>query len=98
MRSGLPPDCGRFIKARRRSLRPRRGRRTAAVPGWAGAVSNHSAEIDPAALARVAIDKAVRSRSPQQRLQPGRYTVVLEPAAVAELLGFCSAPGRAHGG
>ncbi len=55
--------------------------------GWAGAVSNHSVEIDPAALARVAIDKAVRSRRPQ-RLPPGRYTVVLEPAAVAELLSF----------
>lgn len=55
--------------------------------GWAGAVSNHSAELDPAVLARVAIDKAVRSRRPQ-RLEPGRYTVVLEPAAVADLLGF----------
>lgn len=55
--------------------------------GWAGAVTSHSAELEPAALARVAIDKAVRSRRPQ-RLAPGRYTVVLEPAAVAELLGF----------
>lgn len=55
--------------------------------GWAGAVASHSGELDPAALAKVAIDKAVRSRRPQ-RLEAGRYTVILEPAAVGELLGF----------
>jgi predicted Zn-dependent protease len=33
------------------------------------------------------VDKAARSRAPR-RLDPGRYTVVLEPAAVAELLRF----------
>ncbi|HXQ21157.1 MAG TPA: TldD/PmbA family protein [Candidatus Acidoferrales bacterium] len=55
--------------------------------GWAGALAQRAAEIDAAALTRVAVDKAVRSARPR-RLDPGRYTVVLEPAAVGTLLGF----------
>lgn len=55
--------------------------------GWAGAISHRSAEIDAVNLAKVAIDKAVRSQRPRP-LEPGHYTVVLEPAAVADLLAF----------
>ncbi|HEX2568420.1 MAG TPA: TldD/PmbA family protein [Polyangia bacterium] len=55
--------------------------------GWAGAVADRLADIDPRRVAATAIDKAVRSAKPR-RLEPGRYTVVLEPAAVADLLGF----------
>ncbi|HSK03504.1 MAG TPA: metallopeptidase TldD-related protein, partial [Kofleriaceae bacterium] len=55
--------------------------------GWAGTASNRAADVDAAALAKVAVDKAMRSARPA-RLDPGRYTVVLEPAAVAGLLGF----------
>lgn len=55
--------------------------------GWAGAEEVAARAIDACALAKVAIDKATRSRSPRA-LEPGRYDVVLEPAAVAELLGF----------
>jgi len=55
--------------------------------GWAGAESTSAAEIDGGALARVAADRAERSRG-ATRLDPGRYTVVLEPAAVADLLSF----------
>ncbi|HET6334008.1 MAG TPA: TldD/PmbA family protein [Polyangiales bacterium] len=54
--------------------------------GWAGSHSNRWADLDVAAYASTAIDKAVKARAPR-RLDPGRYTVVLEPAAVAELLG-----------
>ncbi len=52
--------------------------------GWSSASSNRIAEIDAAALAKVAVDKALNSAKPR-RLEPGRYTVVLEPAAVADL-------------
>jgi predicted Zn-dependent protease len=38
-------------------------------------------------VARTAIDKAIRSRSPQA-LGPGEYTVVLEPMAVGDLMNF----------
>jgi len=55
--------------------------------GWAGASSNRVADLDAPALAKIAVDKAVRSAKPT-KLDPGRYTVVLEPAAVADLLGF----------
>lgn len=55
--------------------------------GWAGAFSNRAADLDPTALARVAVHKAVRSARPR-RLEPGRYTVVLEPACVGALLWF----------
>jgi predicted Zn-dependent protease len=55
--------------------------------GWAGAASHRAADLDPGALAKTAIDKGVRSAKPT-RLDPGRYTVVLEPEAVAGLLGF----------
>jgi predicted Zn-dependent protease len=57
--------------------------------GWAGTSSNRIADIDAGALAKIAVDKAVRSAKPV-RLPPDRYTVVLEPAAVAGLLAFLS--------
>ncbi len=43
--------------------------------------------VDPAAIGRRAADKAVASRAPGD-LEPGRYPVVLEPAAVSTLVGF----------
>jgi predicted Zn-dependent protease len=55
--------------------------------GWAGTASERAGAFDPAALAGVAIDKATRSAKPRP-LPPGRYTVVLEPEAVADLLGY----------
>ena len=54
--------------------------------GWAGVASDRAADLDAPALAKAAADKAVTSQHPR-RLEPGRYTVVLEPAAVASLLG-----------
>jgi predicted Zn-dependent protease len=42
-------------------------------------------QLDAAEVGRRAADKAIRSREPQA-LEPGLYTVVLEPQAVADLL------------
>lgn len=53
--------------------------------GWASGESHRSADLDPDAIAARAAAKAARSRDPQ-RWEPGAYTVVLEPAAVADLL------------
>ena len=50
--------------------------------GWASTGSRSLADIDGAAVSRVAIDKAVLSQKPRD-LSRGEYTVVLEPAAVA---------------
>lgn len=62
---------------------------TASGPDSCGWVSNSHRSFDDLRildLARVAIVKAQRSRNPRE-LPPGRYTVILEPAAVAGLLG-----------
>jgi predicted Zn-dependent protease len=53
--------------------------------GWAGAASHDFSRLDPEALAARAIEKAQRSRNPVA-VEPGRYTVVLEPTAVANLV------------
>ena len=54
--------------------------------GWAKASAVDRSALDVAALARKASDKAKHSRNPRE-LAPGRYTVVLEPAAVLDLVG-----------
>ncbi|MEO7647030.1 MAG: TldD/PmbA family protein, partial [Gemmatimonadaceae bacterium] len=53
--------------------------------GWAGASHDEWSQVDAATLGARAIDKAVRSRSPVA-VEPGRYTVILEPTAVANLV------------
>jgi predicted Zn-dependent protease len=56
--------------------------------GWAGSAHNDWDRITPpATLADRAIRKAVQSRGPVA-LEPGRYTVLLEPTAVGNLLGL----------
>jgi len=54
--------------------------------GWAKASAVSHAAIDPVALARGASEKARLSSDPQE-IAPGRYTVILEPAAVLDLVG-----------
>ncbi len=53
--------------------------------GWAGADEHDWARVDPAALGARAIEKARRSMNPVA-IEPGRYTVILEPTAVANLV------------
>jgi PmbA protein len=54
--------------------------------GWAKATAADLDGVKPAALARIAADKARHSADPTE-LPPGEYTVVLEPAAVLDLVG-----------
>ncbi len=54
--------------------------------GWAKASACDRGNLDPAALARQAARKAAGSREPAET-PPGRYTVILEPAAVLDLVG-----------
>ena len=53
--------------------------------GWAGDASNDWSTIDAAKLAERAIDKAKRSVNPVA-IEPGRYTVILEPTAVGNMV------------
>jgi predicted Zn-dependent protease len=55
--------------------------------GWAKANAPDIAALDPVTLAQRAAVKSVQSRTPRE-LAPGRYTVILEPAAVLDLVGF----------
>ena len=55
--------------------------------GWAKASSANIRNLDPHALALRASEKAANSRAPRE-LPPGRYTTILEPAAVLDLVGF----------
>ena len=55
--------------------------------GWQKANSPDVKKVDPVDLAEVAAKKAMDSRAPQE-LAPGKYTVILEPAAVLDLVGF----------
>jgi predicted Zn-dependent protease len=54
---------------------------------WAKANSADTRQFDPLALATTASEKAERAQNPIE-LAPGRYTVILEPAAVLDLVGF----------
>jgi predicted Zn-dependent protease len=53
--------------------------------GWASAGARDWSAIDPAAIGRIAAQKAVASRNPQA-IEPGMYTAVLEPQAVTDLV------------
>ncbi|MDN4056368.1 TldD/PmbA family protein [Massilia sp. YIM B02763] len=55
--------------------------------GWVKRSATDAARFDPREAADVAIEKALRSVE-AKALEPGRYTVILEPAATSELLGF----------
>lgn len=55
--------------------------------GWAGREAWRASDLDDASLSRTAIDKARASTKPRL-LAPGKYTVILEPQAVQEMLEF----------
>lgn len=55
--------------------------------GWQKANSPDVANVDPLALAEVAAQKAIDSAHPHE-IPPGKYTVILEPAAVLDVVGF----------
>jgi predicted Zn-dependent protease len=53
--------------------------------GWAGVDWPAWSKINPAELGKIALDKCLRSRNPV-RVEPGRYTTILEPQAVFDLV------------
>lgn len=55
--------------------------------GWQKANSPDVANLDPLRLAEVAAQKAVDSAHPRE-VPAGKYTVILEPAAVLDIVGF----------
>jgi predicted Zn-dependent protease len=55
--------------------------------GWASKSFNELRLLQPGALAQTAIEKAALAKNPSG-IEPGKYTVILEPAALADLLVF----------
>lgn len=55
--------------------------------GWAESDVTDFAAMDSGTTSHIAVDKAVQSQE-ARALEPGKYTVILEPNAVSGLLGF----------
>lgn len=55
--------------------------------GWQKANSPDVANLDPLTLAETAAKKAIESAHPRE-VPAGKYTVILEPAAVLDIVGF----------
>jgi len=55
--------------------------------GWQKANSPNVANLDPQQLAETAAKKAVDSKNPRE-IPAGKYTVILSPAAVLDMVGF----------
>jgi predicted Zn-dependent protease len=55
--------------------------------GWQKANSPNVTNLDPNALAEIAARKAIDSAHPKE-IPAGKYTVILEPAAVLDIVGF----------
>ena len=55
--------------------------------GWASKSFNELRLLQPNSLAETAIEKAAMAKNPSA-IEPGKYTVILEPAAIADLLAF----------
>jgi predicted Zn-dependent protease len=61
--------------------------------GWAEQVAYNIDDMNGSRVAERAIEKAIRSQKPEA-LDPGQYTVILEPSAVASLINFISFDAR----
>ncbi len=55
--------------------------------GWQKSNSPDVGNLDPLALAEIAARKAIDSATPRE-IRAGKYTVILEPAAVLDMVGF----------
>lgn len=55
--------------------------------GWVARNFNDVNKLDTAEASQLAIDKALQSRN-AKAIEPGKYTVILEPNAAADLLGL----------
>jgi predicted Zn-dependent protease len=55
--------------------------------GWQKANSPNVADLNPARMAEIAAQKAMDSAHPAE-IAPGKYTVILEPSAALDIVGF----------
>lgn len=55
--------------------------------GWVSRSFNDVSKLDTAEASRIAMDKALQSKN-SKGIEPGKYTVILEPSAAASLIGL----------
>jgi predicted Zn-dependent protease len=56
--------------------------------GWASQTSVSLKDVNGETVARVSAEKATRGAGKKRPMEPGKYTVILEPAGVSDLMGF----------
>ena len=56
--------------------------------GWASQTSVSLKDVDGETAARISTEKCLRGAGARKKLDPGKYTVILEPAAVSDLVGY----------
>jgi predicted Zn-dependent protease len=55
--------------------------------GWASQVSSKIKDVNGVEVARVSVEKCINGLG-KRKLDPGKYTVILEPTAVSDLIGY----------
>jgi predicted Zn-dependent protease len=55
--------------------------------GWQKSNSPNAVELNPVRMAEIAAQKAIQSAHPAE-IPPGKYTVILEPSAALDIVGF----------
>ena len=60
---------------------------TGTSSGWATQTSTSMKDLNGGEVSRISIEKCSSGEN-QKRLDPGKYTVILEPAAVSDLIGY----------
>jgi len=56
--------------------------------GWASQTSVSLKDVNGETAARISVEKCLRGAGTRKKLDPGKYTVILEPAGVSDLIGY----------
>jgi predicted Zn-dependent protease len=56
--------------------------------GWSSQSSSQIRDLNGEAAAKVSVEKCLRGAHAHKKIDPGKYTVILEPAATADIIGY----------
>jgi predicted Zn-dependent protease len=56
--------------------------------GWASQTSVSLKDVNGETAARISTEKCLRGAGTRKKLDPGKYTVILEPSAVSDIVGY----------
>lgn len=63
-------------------------RNSGGTSSWASQISTSIKDLNGESVARVSTEKCLRGAGTRRKLEPGKYTVILEPSAVSDLVGY----------